>query len=114
MRLSTLSLVAASAVGCSRPEKGKVNDSTHHGSTWSEMSIGIFGEVSSPGKISLPAGSHLSDAIPAAGGFTDSARKTLVTITKASGERCLTNMKNGDLVLENGETVYIHRRIFGE
>jgi DNA uptake protein ComE-like DNA-binding protein len=115
MKLITLSLVAALAAGCSGPKSGKLIANTHHESTGAQseiITVRVVGEVNFPGEISLPGGARLSDAIRAAGGFTQFARKSHVAVIRVRGQMFVTDMrrvKTGDAALEHGETIYVPR-----
>ena len=119
MKLVTLSLVAALVAGCSGPKSRKpianaLNEPT--GAQSDIITVELLGEVNFPGKISLAAGAHLSDAVGAAGGFTQFARKSHVSVISVRGQKFVTDMrraKTGDAALENGETIVVPRGCTG-
>ena len=86
------------------------------------ITINILGEANRPGRVTLPRGSGLLDAIASVGGFSRSANPRKITIIhKSAGPKPdfvkidMNPIMNGtakDIILKDGDTVVIGQSTF--
>lgn len=98
--------------------------------SYAAREVSISGQIASPGRYPLPVETNMTvlDLVTKAGGFTDTAKGTAVTITRITpdGKQQVftidvasllhgdsgANIRNNSLVLQPGDIVFVPQRIF--
>ena len=134
MKIVFLSFSVAAIVGCTSPPSSAGGRSLYGSlplqveapvfSTYESKRIvvEIHGDVLQPQAYSLPQGSTVSDAIRRAGGFNELGRQSAVRLDRKGGhsrggKTFVVDMRQvrkdwrNDLVLEEGDSVYVPRAI---
>ncbi len=77
------------------------------------ISVGVFGEVTSPGHYCLPSGTFLSQAVEAAGGIGGNGLETKVRVVRKGSGSYVVNLRQirkgaeQDFHLQNGDLVFV-------
>jgi len=120
--LSSLAVMALSLHSGAQQPQAALASPAPQPAILSQININVLGQVNTPGRITLPKGSGLLDAIAAASGFSRGASpaKTLL-IRKTAGDkpdsvkidlRPILAGRAKDMTLRDGDTVVIGQSLF--